>query len=91
MNRKNLILVVIISATAIVAIILFSFGKPAYPVMIFGALISFIIYGVYTPPDKHKTFGYRDQQRAMRAFDRTDLLDFQIGSSAGKKRKKTKS
>ncbi len=26
-------------------------------------------------PPKHKTFSYKDQQRAMRAFDRSDMID----------------
>jgi hypothetical protein len=88
MDRKKSILPGIISATVIISIILMLIGKPAYPVIIIGALVSFIIFGVYEPPDKHKNFAYRDQQRAMRAFDRTDSLEFEIGTKSKKRKKK---
>ncbi len=90
MNRKKAILIGILSATVIISIILMLIEKPVYPVIILGSFTSFIIFAVYDPPDKKKSFGYKDQQRAMRAFDRTDSLEFGIGSRP-KKRKKKKS
>jgi hypothetical protein len=88
MDKKKTILIGIISATVIISIIMLLIEKPAYPVLILGALSFFIIFGAYEPPSKHKNFGYRDQQRAMRAFDRTDSLEFEIGSKPKKKKKK---
>jgi hypothetical protein len=90
MNRKKLILISIALLTVVISIILLAIGKPVYPVIIIGALAAFIIYGVYAPPEKHKSFGYADQQRAMRAFDRTDLLNFESESGSVKKTKQKK-
>lgn len=90
MHRKRTILISILLLTIIAAIILSFAGKPAAPVLILGGLTLFIVFGAYSPPEKHKTFGYRDQQRAMRAFDRTDLLEFTIGRGKRKKKKSQK-
>lgn len=89
MNRKKAIIIGILSATVIVSAILMLMGKPAFSAIIIGAFTSFIIYGVYAPPDKHKSFGYKDQQRAMRAFDRTDSLEFEIATKPKKRKKKS--
>ncbi len=35
----------------------------------------FLFYVLRDMPPKHKTFSYKDQQRAMRAFDRSDHID----------------
>jgi 4-hydroxybenzoate polyprenyltransferase len=90
MNRKKAIVAGIMITTVTVAIILLVVGKPSFPVIVIGSLSSFIIYGVYAPQKKHKTFGYRDQQRAMRAFDRTELLNFALGSKTKRKKKRKK-
>ena len=47
----------------------------------------FLVYSLLEANPKHKDFGYMDQQRAMRAFDRTDILSFMSGSDKKKKRK----
>jgi hypothetical protein len=74
MNRKKTILSAItIIAVALVIALLFLDKNPIPVVLVW--LFSFIlIYALWDTP-KHKTFSYKDQQRAMRAFDRTDLLD----------------
>jgi len=38
------------------------------------AIVVFAIRVLWNPPAKHKNFSYLDQQRTMRAFDRSDLL-----------------
>ena len=87
MNKKKTTLIVISAITLVVSIILYATDKPVYPILIIGGLLLFILYGVWNPPEKHKSFGFRDQQRAMRAFDRSDLLDFELGTNPkGKKR-----
>ena len=90
MNKKKTTLIALLALTLIASIVLYALGKTGYPVLILGGLLFFILYGVWNPPEKHKSFGYRDQQRAMRAFDRTDLLDFELGTNLKDKKRKRK-
>ena len=87
MNKKT-VLIFISIITAVLSIVFLIFGKNVFPVLFLGGFVIFILYGVWNAPQKHKSFGYLDQQRAMRAFDRTDLLNFKLGSGSKKKKKK---
>ena len=42
-----------------------------------------VVFGfrtLWSPPPKHKNFSYLDQQRAMNAFNRTDLIKFTLAN-----------
>ncbi|MBN2428506.1 MAG: hypothetical protein JXK94_09235 [Deltaproteobacteria bacterium] len=84
---KERVLKGIFALTMILTIFLFVLEKPVFPALFLGALILFIVYSVWDPPKKHKNFGYDDQQRAMRAFDRKEQLNFQKFSTGKKKAK----
>jgi hypothetical protein len=53
------------------------FNTPYNPITVIGVglIISLLFYALWDMPPKHKTFSYKDQQRAMRAFDRSDMID----------------
>ena len=87
MNKKA-VLIFISIITVVVSIVLLILGKNVFSVLFLGGFVIFILYAVWNAPPKHKSFDYLDQQRAMRAFDRTDLLDFELGSGSKKKKKK---
>ncbi len=87
MTLKKKILITIASLTCVLFLVLFYFGKNPWPLIFLGALSFFLVYALWNPIPKHKTFGYLDQQRAMRAFDRSDILSFTIGSGSKKKKK----
>jgi hypothetical protein len=57
MTRKGTILSAIILTTIFVEIVLFILGKKVFPVIFLGALATFIVFGAYTPPKKHKASG----------------------------------
>jgi len=90
MTLKKKILIAIAILTGVLVVILFYLGKNPLPLIFLGALSFFLIYALWNPFSKHKTFGYLDQQRAMRAFDRSDILGFTIGSGSKKKKKRKK-
>ena len=90
MTLKKKILIAIAILTGAVVVILFYLGKNPLPLIFLGALSFFLVYVLWNPISKHKTFGYLDQQRAMRAFDRSDILSFTIDSGSKKKKKRKK-
>jgi hypothetical protein len=87
MTLKKKILVSIAFLTGLLVAIQLYLGKNPLPLIFLGALSAFLVYALWNPISKHKTFGYLDQQRAMRAFDRSDILRFTIGSRSKKKQK----
>jgi hypothetical protein len=54
-----------------------------------GAII-WAFSALFSPPKKHKGFSYKDQQRAMRAFDRNEQIDMGIPDGIKDKEKKKK-
>ena len=90
MTLKKKILVAITFLTGVLVVALLCIGKNPLPFIFFGALLFFLVYSLWSPISKHKTYGYLDQQRAMRAFDRSDILSFTIGSGSKKKKKRRK-
>ena len=56
-----IILILIIGTT----LSLFYLGKNPLPLLFIGLLIAFLIYALWNPPKKHKSFSYSDQQKAM--------------------------
>jgi hypothetical protein len=87
MTLKKKIFIAIAFLTAILVAIQLYLGKNPLPIIFLGALSSFLVYALWNPISRHKTFGYLDQQRAMRAFDRSDILSFTMGSGSKKKKK----
>jgi hypothetical protein len=87
MEIKKKILILIPILTAVIFVVFLYFKKNPLPLLFLGGLAYFLVYSLWNSVPKHKTFGYSDQQRAMRAFDRSDLLSFTIGSGTKKKKK----
>ena len=76
MSQRNKILCAVFVLTAVAALIIYLFGKDPTFVLVMGGLALFMVFALWETPPKHKEFSYRDQQRAFRAFDRSDLLKF---------------
>jgi len=90
MTLKKKILIAIVSLTFIFSIVVYILGGQIFPILFLGASSYFLVYALWNPAPKHKTFSYMDQQRGMRAFDRSDMLSFTIGSGKKKKKKRKK-
>jgi len=75
MNQKNKILLVLFGVVFLGAIGCRVFGYNPLLVIVIGGLVLFLFYVLWDMPSKHKTFSYKDQQRAMRAFDRSNQID----------------
>ena len=86
MTLKKKILISIACLTGISCVIFLYLGKSIFPIISLGAISMFLVYSLLEANPKHKDFGYMDQQRAMRAFDRTDILSFISGSDKKKKK-----
>jgi hypothetical protein len=84
-NKKNILWIVFV-LTSICTIALILIHKSYYSAVIIGILALFLIYGLWDLPPKHKTFSYMDQQRAFRAFDRSNILQYTLSSRSNKKR-----
>ncbi|MDA8086403.1 MAG: hypothetical protein M0Z75_06840 [Nitrospiraceae bacterium] len=59
--KKTLVILLI---TAVGSIILIACGVNPFPAISFGLLIAFLIYGLWNPPRKYKTYSLTDQQEA---------------------------
>ncbi len=57
------------------AIVSWALGYNPLFVIVLGLLVLFMFYVLWDMPPKHKTFSYKDQQRAMRAFDTSEQID----------------
>jgi len=90
MKQKNKILLTVFSVSFISTIILWTLGYSPIPVIGVGLIIFFLLYSLWDMPSKHKTFSYKDQQRAMRAFDRSDMIDLGKPDWAKEKKKDKK-
>ena len=71
------------------ALIWLAGGNP-FILIIPGLIVIFLLYALWNPPEKYKTFSYKDQQRAMRAFDRSEQIDMGIPDWAKEKEKHKK-
>jgi flagellar biosynthesis component FlhA len=54
----------ILAVTVVACIILVITGTNPFPVLFLGVLLIFLIYALWNPPQKHKDFSYKDQQKA---------------------------
>ncbi len=75
MKQKNKILVVLFGVFLLGAIGCWLLGHNPLLIVAIGGVVLFLFYVLWDMPPKHKTFSYKDQQRAMRAFDRSDHID----------------
>jgi hypothetical protein len=75
MTKKNKFLittlVVILSGSALIWIA----GRNPFALLAPGLIALFLLYALWDPPKKYRIFSYKDQQRAMRAFDRSEQID----------------
>jgi 4-hydroxybenzoate polyprenyltransferase len=75
MKQKNKILIILSAVFLLAAITSWVLGHNPVFVIALGLLVLFMFYVLWDMPPKHKTFSYKDQQRAMRAFDRSEQID----------------
>ncbi len=75
MKQKNKILLVLCGGFLLGAIVCRLLGCNPLLIVVIGGLVLFLFYVLWDMPPKHKTFSYKDQQRAMRAFDRSEQID----------------
>ena len=61
---KNKVIIGILVVTGVLSLILQCFDKNPVPVIALGCLSSFLLYALWDPPPKHKTFSYKDQLKA---------------------------
>ncbi len=88
MKQKTKILLCIAGVTLLAAILIWILGHNPILVIVLGLIAFFLIYALWDMPPKHKDFSYEDQQRAFRAFDRTDMIDLGMPQWAKEKKKK---
>lgn len=88
---KRIFLVIISSATVLIAIIFIVSNKNPLPILFGGALAIFLINALWHPPRKHKDYSLSDQeQAASRALggsgmSMSDLLDIKPENKKSKK------
>ena len=75
MRQKIKILIILSAVFLFIAITSWALGHNPVFVIVLGLLVLFMFYVLWDMPAKHKTFSYKDQQRAMRAFDRSEQID----------------
>jgi hypothetical protein len=88
MTQRNKILCAIFVLTVMAALVAFLLGKSPKLLLFMGGIVFFMTFVLWETPRKHKSFSYRDQQRAFRAFDRSDLLDFMLPNRKRKRKDK---
>jgi 4-hydroxybenzoate polyprenyltransferase len=88
MNQKNKILAAVFVVFLLAAITSWALGYNPVFFIVLGPLVLCLLYALWDLPPKHKDFSYEDQQRAMRAFDRSEQIDMGKPDWAKKKQKK---
>jgi len=89
MKQKNKILLAVFVVFLLAAITSRALGYNPVFFIVLGLLVLFMFYVLWDMPPKHKDFSYEDQQRAMRAFDRSEQIDMGVPDWAkGKKKHK---
>ncbi len=90
MKQKNKILITLSGLFLLAAITSWALGYKPIFIIVLGLLVLFLFYALWDMPPKHKTFSYKDQQRAMRAFDRSEQIDMGKPDWAKDKKKQKK-
>lgn len=75
MKKKNRILAVIAAVFLLFTLASWAMGYNTRLIIFLGFLVLFMFYVLWDMPPKHKNFSYKDQQRAMTDFDRSDYID----------------
>jgi len=75
MKQKNKILIILSAVFLLAAITSWALGYNLVFVIVLGLLVLFMFFVLWDMPPKHKDFSYKDQQRAWRPFDRSDMID----------------
>ena len=75
MKQKNKIFIILSAIFLLAAVTSWALGYKPVLIIVLGLLVLFMFYALWDMPLKHKTFSYKDQQRAMRAFDRSEQID----------------
>jgi hypothetical protein len=75
MKRKNKLLLTLSGVFLLASITSWVLGYDPIFIIVLGLLVLFMFYVLWDMPPRHKTFSYKDQQRAMRAFDRSEEID----------------
>ena len=86
MKQKNKIILAVFIVFLLAAIISWALRHNPVFIIVLGLLVLFMFYALWDLPPKHKDFSYEDQQRAMRAFDRSEQID--MGKPDWAKKKK---
>jgi len=90
MKQKNKILIAVFAISLLAVIISWTLGYNPVFIIVLGLLVLSLLYVLWDLPPKHKTFSYKDQQRAMRAFDRSEQIDMGKPDWAKDKKKQKK-
>jgi 4-hydroxybenzoate polyprenyltransferase len=89
MKQKNKILIFVFAVAFVCTIVVWILGHNPILFIVIGIVTLFLLYVLWDLPPKHKDFSYEDQQRAMRAFDRSKQIDMGKPDWAkGKKKQK---
>lgn len=90
MTTKNKIIIVALAVFLAGSALLRHTGINPFILLAPGLIALFLLYALWDPPKKYRTFSYKDQQRAMRAFDRGEQIDMGIPDWAKEKEKHKK-
>ena len=75
MTKKTKILLSACGGLALALAFVWVEGYNLFTVIVPGLIALFLFYVLWDPPKKYRIFSYKDQQRAMRAFDRSEDID----------------
>jgi hypothetical protein len=75
MTKKNKIIISTFSILLFATVFVWFEGYNPFTIIIPGLIGLFLLYSLWDPPKRYRIFSYKDQQRAMRAFDRSEQID----------------
>lgn len=89
---KRVVLLIIAIATISIAVIVLVLDKNPMPALGIGLLALFLVYALWSPPEKHRDYSLSDQQqatsRALGGGGGTDLLDTKPKEQGSKRKEK---
>lgn len=75
MAKKNNILIIVLVVLLMGSALVWLTGGNPFILIAPGLIALFLLYALWEPPKRFRLFSYKDQQRAMRAFDRSEQID----------------
>jgi hypothetical protein len=75
MTKKNKILISAFGALLLASVFVWFKGYNLFTIIVPGLIALFLFYALWDPPKRYRIFSYKDQQRAMRAFDCSEQID----------------